>query len=287
MRFAHALVAQQHGARARQLEHDLVGHLVAERLVDEPAAAEVDQDRVARVVLRQRQVVLGLERRSAGPAPGARRSRRVPAARRRARRRGEPEAVARAARVRADRHPVGVPAQEALDQLRSRPGSRRSRAAPHALRRPRRPPRDRRRTAASAPACSPAALPRWTTITRCQCSCSAWMSVRYATPKPICPYQRSVTSTPASRTRSTAGSSPSTSSRPSSGSPSGTTERIVSTSGAVHRIPADNAADPPNRSVFSHTTTRSPRSAACAAAARPGLPSAYDDQIVHPPLPVT
>ena len=127
--------------------------------------------------------------------------------------------------------------------------------------------------------------PPASTITRCQCSCSAWMSVRYATPKPICPYQRSVTVTPAARTRSTAGSSPSTSSRPSSGSPSGTTARIVSTSGAVHRIPADSAAEPPKRSVFSSTTTRSPRSAACAAAARPGLPSADDDQIVHPPLP--
>ena len=46
----------------------------------------------------------------------------------------------------------------------------------------------------------------------------------------------------------------------------------VCRSGAVHRIPADSAPEPPSRSLFSTTSTRAPWRAACAAAAIPATP---------------
>jgi hypothetical protein len=113
---ANAVVAQQHAAGAGLAQRELVGHLVAQRLVVVAPSQSVDEDAPLRVILRQRQIVLGLERveRRGNGVPV---ERPEPGARGRARGRREPEPVPHAAAVGAHQHPVGVPAEEALDQL--------------------------------------------------------------------------------------------------------------------------------------------------------------------------
>jgi hypothetical protein len=118
------------------------------------------------------------------------------------------------------------------------------------------------------------------------------MSTRTAEPNPIWPSQRSLTDTPVARTRSTAGQNPSVKAWPRAGSPPGTTRRRVSKSGAVQTIPADIAADPPGRVLFSTTVTPAPAWAAVAAAARPAIPPPMTSRfvlaaalLVNAPLP--
>ena len=113
----HLLVAQEDRARPGEAQHRLVRRLVAERLVAEAAAAEVDEDRVAGVVLGQREEVVGGEARERGgeempvePAEAA--ARGCPD------RLGHPQPVPDAPGVRADRHQIAVEADQALHELR-------------------------------------------------------------------------------------------------------------------------------------------------------------------------
>ena len=93
------------------------------------------------------------------------------------------------------------------------------------------------------------------------------------------PVSRATTGAPSDSSQVRSPSTRSNSSRCSSGSPPGHSARKRSNSRWRQTTPLDRRIDPPGRSSFSNTTGVAPRRRASAAATRPAMPGAGDDEV--------